>query len=344
MSEGEAMEVETAAAAVTAETPTEPEPKPKASKPDEDEEDIADLTTLLESVQPEDTETQLSSTDQIKILTSILTEPTNRFGPKASSLKERAIYALARTFCTAEQYEEVVALLTGTTCQAFFTHVTKAKCAKVVRAVLEIVCSLAPTQLEMQATICNNILEWTKQEKRTFLRQRVQAKLASVLYLQNKYGEAQTLVDGLLVELKKLDDKQLLVETHLVECKIHHGLRNVPKSKAALTASRTCANAIYVTPALQSEIDSMSGVLHCEEGDYNTAHSYFMEAFEQLDQLEGEGKTKEGKALSCLKYMMLCKILDSLTKALKLSAKGGVGKKTSCVWTFLAFCVCIIEI
>jgi 26S proteasome regulatory subunit N6 len=157
----------------------------------------------------------------------------------------------------------------------------------------------------------------------------VQAKLASVLFLQDKYGEALTLVDKLLAELKKLDDKQLLVETHLVESKIHHGLRNLPKSKAALTASRTCANAIYVAPGLQSSIDSMSGVLHCEEGDYNTAHSYFLEAFEQLDQLEGDGKVEEGSALSCLKYMMLCKILDSLTKALKLSSQGGVGAKSN---------------
>ena len=213
----------------------------------------------------------------------------------------------------------------------------------------------------MQQQICLNIIEWTQQEKRSFLRQRVQAKLASVLFLKGKYGEAQTLVDGLLTELKKLDDKQLLVETHLVESKIHHGLRNLPKSKAALTASRTCANAIYVGPGLQSSIDGMSGILHCEEGDYNTAHSYFLEAFEQLDQLE-EGKgggakasananasanVKEGSALSCLKYMMLCKILDSLTKALKLSSQGGVGKYcTVPVLYDLAFCLhvnCIVS-
>jgi len=151
----------------------------------------------------------------------------------------------------------------------------------------------------------------------------VEAKLAAILYEQDKYGEALTLIDNLLVELKKLDDKQLLVETHLVESKIHHGLRNVAKAKAALTASRTCANAIYVAPALQSSIDLMSGVLHCEERDYNTAHSYFLEAFEQLDQLDDRER-----AVPCLKYMMLCRILDSLTKALKLSAMGGVGAKS----------------
>ena len=65
----------------------------------------------------------------------------------------------------------------------------------------------------------------------------------------------------------------------------------------------------------------MSGVLHCEEGGYNTAHSYFLEAFEQLDQMEDGERAK-----ACLNYMMLCKILDAVVKALKVSSGGGVGE------------------
>jgi len=281
------------------------------------EESCNDLADLLESSEEE--------SFPIPILSSILLEPQNRYGPTSTSIKERAVYALARAYCAAGDYDEVVNLLTGPTCRGFFENVTKAKCAKVVRGVLDAVCALAPDQLDMQAQICRNIIKWAKTSKRTFLRQRVEAKLASVLFLLDQYAPALTLVNNLLLELKKLDDKQLLVESHLVESKIHHGLRNIPKAKSALTASRTAANAIYVAPAMQSQIDSMSGVLHCEEQDYGTAHSYFLEAFEQLDQADDTES-----AMKSLKYMMLCRILDSLSKTLKISSKGGVvGNKSS---------------
>jgi 26S proteasome regulatory subunit N6 len=164
---------------------------------------------------------------------------------------------------------------------------------------------------------------WTEQQKRSFLRQRVEAKLASILFQQQKYVDALELCDRLLYELKKLDDKQLLVETHLLESKIHFALRNTAKSKAALTASRTAANAIYVSPQLQADIDVQSGTIHTEEADYHTAHSYFLEAFEQLDQMNASDQ-----AVVALKYMMLCRILDGLRKALKLSSAGNVGIKS----------------
>ena len=287
------------------------------SNQDDDEEDIQDLLDLVDEA------SSLAPDKQIPLLISVVKDEAAevpRYGQKAVSLKERAVYDLTRAYCATKEYDAVVNFLTGATGKAFFDNITKAKCARLVRQVLDIVCSLAPDQLDMQEQICNNIIEWTQSLKRTFLRQRVEAKLASILFQQKDYGTAIALIDRLLRELKKLDDKQLLVETHLMESKVHFALRNVPKAKAALTASRTAANAIYVSPSLQASIDTMSGTIHTQEGDYSTAHSYFLEAFEQLDQMNNREQ-----AVPCLKYMMLCRILDSLNKALKLSAKGGVG-------------------
>ena len=51
-----------------------------------------------------------------------------------------------------------------------------------------------------QMEVCTEQVEWAKAEKRTFLRQRIEARLAN-LYLSNKdYSSALSLISRLLTE------------------------------------------------------------------------------------------------------------------------------------------------
>jgi len=136
----------------------------------------------------------------------------------------------------------------------------------------------------------------------------------AALYLETQaFEKALDLLRRLLREIKKFVDKLLLVEIQLIESKVQHRLRNIPKAKAALTSSRTSANAIYCPPLLQAEIDIQAGILHAEEKDYKTAYSYFYEAFEGYTTLLRDKKKQNADAdqgaASALKYILLTKIM-----------------------------------
>ncbi|EQC36815.1 26S proteasome regulatory subunit N6 [Saprolegnia diclina VS20] len=221
-------------------------------------------------------------------------------------VKEHAIYKLGQLYTRHGREKELATLLQSV--RPFFTTIPKAKTGKIVRTIIDMVSKVETLDhqksLQFQADLCVDSIAWCNLEKHTFLRQRIQARLASILFEQAKYQTALDLITDLLREIKKLDDKQLLVEIHLVESKLFHALRNVPKAKAALTAARSIANSIYIVPKMQANIDHMSGILHAEERDYKTAYSYFFEAFEALAPID---KTE---ALACLKYMLLSKIAN----------------------------------
>ena len=98
--------------------------------------------------------------------------------------------------------------------------------------------------------LSNHVIEWCEKESRSFLRMKIENKLAELYFKQQKYNESLALLSKLLHELKKKDDKLLIVESQLVESKVFHALENLPKAKASLTAVKTTANSIYIVPVL----------------------------------------------------------------------------------------------
>jgi len=132
----------------------------------------------------------------------------------------------------------------------------------------------------------------------------LKVRLIGLYFEKARYTEAIALGSSLLKELKKLDDKQLLVEVQLLESKTYHAISNLSKARAALTSARTTANGIYCPPKLQATLDMQSGILHAaDERDFKTAFSYFYEAFEGYDSIDSP------RAVIALKYMLMCKIM-----------------------------------
>lgn len=83
---------------------------------------------------------------------------------------------LVRLYTDSKQYAEVMALLKN--CNDFFAVIPKAKTAKIVRSILNIVAT-SPDSLDVQVSLCEDVVAWCVIEKRTFLKQRIEAKVLS---------------------------------------------------------------------------------------------------------------------------------------------------------------------
>uniref|UniRef100_A0A7N9AVA3 RPA interacting protein n=1 Tax=Mastacembelus armatus TaxID=205130 RepID=A0A7N9AVA3_9TELE len=237
----------------------------------------------------------------IDILHSIVKRDIQESDEEAVRVKEQSILELGGLLAKTGQAAELGGLLKYV--RPFLNSISKAKAARLVRSLLDMFLDMeAATGQEVE--LCLECIEWAKTEKRTFLRQALEARLISLYFDTKCYQEALQLGSQLLQELKKMDDKALLVEVQLLESKTYHALSNLPKARAALTSARTTANAIYCPPKLQAALDMQSGIIHAaEEKDWKTAYSYFYEAFEGYDSIDSP------RAITALKYMLLCKIM-----------------------------------
>ncbi|KAL0310809.1 UNVERIFIED_CONTAM: 26S proteasome non-ATPase regulatory subunit [Sesamum angustifolium] len=206
--------------------------------------------------------------EAISILYQVLENPSS--SSEALRIKEQAIINLSDLLRQEGRAAELQNLLTKL--RPFFSLIPKAKTAKIVRGIIDAVAKIPGTSA-LQISLCKEIVQWTRTEKRTFLRHRIEARLAALLMDNKEYPEALNLLSGLIKEQRL------------------HSLRQEQQPM------------LYMCSAQQGTIDLQSGILHAEEKDYKTAYSYFFEAFEAFNALD------DAQAIYSLKYMLLCKIM-----------------------------------
>uniref|UniRef100_A0A7S1Q4M3 Probable 26S proteasome regulatory subunit rpn-6.2 n=1 Tax=Neobodo designis TaxID=312471 RepID=A0A7S1Q4M3_NEODS len=226
-------------------------------------------------------------------------------------LKEKAVYKLGDIYARLKRPDDVAALLVAV--RPFFAQLPKAKTAKIVRKLCE-QNMLAGASHDAQAQVCNDMIDWARAEKQTFLRHRLQRTLATVLHQKGDPAAALAVVNPLLREVRRLEDRALLVDIHLLESQIYYSIKSHAKARASLVAARTNANSIYCPPLQQAEIDMQSGVLHAEERDYKTAFSYLYEAFEGYHNLGDHFR----EARQALRQMILTKVLCDVPDELRV--------------------------
>ena len=119
---------------------------------------------------------------------------------EAIATKETAINKLGELYAAAKNADKLIALVVAL--RPFFAICAKAKTAKIVRALIDQLAKI-PNTVEMQMQLCRDSIEWCKQEKRSFLRQRIQSRLASLLLEAKNYTDALALLEELLREVKR---------------------------------------------------------------------------------------------------------------------------------------------
>lgn len=149
-------------------------------------------------------------------------------------VKEQGILQLGELYKQQGKAKELADLIKKA--RPFLNLISKAKAAKLVRELVDLFLDLeAGTGIEVQ--LCKECIDWAKQEKRTFLRQSLESRLIALYFDTEKYSDALALGSQLLKELKKMDDKNLLVEVQLLESKTYHALSNLAKVSKTFSLS-----------------------------------------------------------------------------------------------------------
>ncbi|CAJ0577202.1 unnamed protein product, partial [Mesorhabditis spiculigera] len=194
-----------------------------------------------------------------------------------------------------------------------------ARASKIVRTLVDACLRVKGSSNVEKEALCLEAIGWAKSTARLYLSRALRARLVRLYNDIGKYGEVLKITAELMREIRKVEDRELLIEIALEESRAAFALNNFSKAKTALATARTVSNGFYTSVALQAQLDLQSGVLYAaDERDFKTAYSYFFEAFEGFSQLDDRRRATQG-----LKYMCLCKVMldDSETMKAFLESK-----------------------
>uniref|UniRef100_A0A7E4WBX9 PCI domain-containing protein n=1 Tax=Panagrellus redivivus TaxID=6233 RepID=A0A7E4WBX9_PANRE len=254
--------------------------------------------TLMEQV----SSSHVQGVEDVDRLMSLVHSPLS---DNEADIKEReeSLMELGKLLASKNEAEQLRVLIQDA--RPFFISIGAPKAVKIIRSLVELCLKIPGGDGEVKVNLCQECIQWATDQNRLYLRQVLQARLVRLYNDLGRFTSASVLANELIRELKRLDDKDLIIEVQLELSKSCYNLASHSKARAALVSARTTANAMYVPPALQAALDMQSGILHAgDDRDFKTAFSYFFESFEGYDSVNDK---IEG--LRALKYMLLCQVM-----------------------------------
>ena len=128
---------------------------------------------------------------------------------EAVKAKETATYRLAGIYKEKGLVDELIQLQKDLL--PLFIDIPKSKTAKIIRTLFDLTTKIEGRNHAL-VDLCKYIIEWCEKESRSFLRMRIENKLAELYFKLERFHDSLTLLNKLLYELKKKEDKMLLVE------------------------------------------------------------------------------------------------------------------------------------
>lgn len=224
--------------------------------------------------------------NKIKILNKHINDKSNEelfekrvTNEKVMQINDKLIYLLCDYYINKKEIDKLIEFTTSN--ENYFNILPQAKTAKLIRNIVEKI-SKKIRNISTLYIIFKKYMNWAYEKKRNFLRCRIEVKIIILYIIKQKYKTALSLIDRLLKEVKKVDDKTLLLELYIVQTKIYMLLKNSTKMKASLTFAKNIANTINTAIYINSEIDLLSGILFIYEKDYKSAYIYLYECYETL--------------------------------------------------------------
>ena len=133
------------------------------------------------------------------VLREIVFSISSSDGDECTKIREKYVIALGDLYVTHGHIVKLQQLLEEI--RPLFNALPKAKTAKIVRTLIDLM-SNVPGSEQLQVQVCRDSIQWCTVEKRAFLRQRVQSKLASLLLKTKDFTNCNAVLSELLSEVR----------------------------------------------------------------------------------------------------------------------------------------------